>query len=181
MSTRLPLVLELVRRRGHTVFEKARSANLVVVRGPGLPGEWDGLATLSYRDTATSGWTSHAWPCATRPGVPYLLRPINTAGTAVIEPGQYSLSHRRGLHKGRPALVQVRSVTVRRDADRDGVLEPGKLDAGNFAVNVHDVEHPNGLAGCIGLSKTHLDELLEVFEDLEPYNGEDVSLTVVEG
>lgn len=179
---RLPLVLELVAVRGHLVFSKPRSANLVVQRGPGKPGEWDGLCTISYRDDDASGWTTYAWPCATRPGVPYLREPMNVGGTAVIEPGQYRLSHRRGLHHGRPALVQVGAVTVRRDPNRDAVLDPGgRLDTGLFGVNLHDVQHPNQLAGCIGLSSAHLAELLEVFEDLEPHNGPVVSLTVVEG
>lgn len=178
---RLPLHLELVRARGLRVFEGVRSCNLVVVRGPGNPGEWDGLATVSYRDTASSGWTCYSWPCATRPGVPYLTSPMNPKGGATIEPGQYSLSHRRGLHHGRPALVQVREVAVRRDADRDAVLEPGALDVGLFGVNVHDVASPSGLAGCIGLSPVHMAELLDVYDDLAPHQGADVSLTLVLG
>ncbi len=178
---RLPLHLELATRAGLTVFIAPRSANLVVVRGPGLPGEWDGLCTLSYRDSSGAGWTCYEWPCATRPGVPFLVDPVNPKGAAVIEPGQYRLSHRRGLHKGRPALVQIRPVTVRRDPDRDRILEPGALDTGLHAVNIHDITSPQYLAGCIGLGAPHIAELLEVVEDLEPHNGLDISLSLVLG
>lgn len=182
MSARLPLVLELVARRGLLVFTEARSANLVVQRGPGKPGDWDGLCTLSYRDAVGAGWTTYSWPCATRPGAPYLTQPMNPNGTAVIEPGQYRLSHRRGLHHGRPALVQVRPVTVRRDPNRDTILDPGgRLDTGLFGVNVHDIASPHQLAGCIGLGSGHLAELLDVYDDLAPHQGPDLSLTVVEG
>jgi hypothetical protein len=182
VRARLPMVLELAASRGHLVFSEPRSANLVVQRGPGKPGDWDGLLTLSYRDAPGAGWTSYAWPCATRPGAPYLTQPMNPKGTAVIEPGQYRLSHRRGLHHGRPALVQVRPVTVRRDPNRNTALDAGgPLDTGLFGVNIHDVQHPHQLAGCVGLSSAHLVDLLDVFEGLEPHQGPDVSLTVVEG
>jgi hypothetical protein len=177
--TRLPLLLEIATARGHVVFTAPYSANLVVMRGPPGRNGWDGLATLSYREAEDSGWTTYSWPCATRPGTPYLVDPINPRGTAVIEPGQYRGSHRRGLHHGRPALVQVRPVTVRRDADRDTVLEPGALDTGLFGVNIHDISSPSQLAGCIGLSTDHLVELLDVYQDLEPRQGRDVSLTLV--
>lgn len=182
VTARLPLVLELAARRGLVVFTAPRSANLVAQRGPGKPGEWDGLLTVAYRDTDGSGWTSYSWPCATRPGVPFLRDPMNPKGTAVIEPGQYRLSHARGLHHQRPALVQVGEVTVRRDPNRDSVLDAGgTLDRGLFGVNVHDITHPNQLAGCIGLSPPHLAELLDVYDDLVPHQGPRVSLSVVEG
>lgn len=169
---RLPFPLDLVHRRGLSVFDAPMSANLVVHRGPGGAGDWDGLCHLLWRETALSGWTSRVWPCVTRPGLRYVREPMNPKGTATLEPGQYRRSHRRGLHHGRPALVQVRPVTVRRSSG---------LDVGLFGVNVHDVADPNDLAGCMGLAAAHRDELLAAFDRLAAVQGPDISLTLVEG
>lgn len=177
---RLPWPLSVARDLGHAVFAESRSANLIVLRGRGSPDEWDGWCTLSYLPEAHAGWLTRSWPCATRPGTPYLRSPINPRGTATIAPGQYRGSHRRGLHRGRPALVQVPGSTVRvlRDPDRDGIYEPLVADVGT-ALNVHDVRHPSELAGCVGLASLHLAELLHLVESLEPAQGPLVSLTMV--
>ena len=179
-TARIPQILELARARGHVVFTAARDANLVVLRGPGFPGDWDGLLHYAWNDGPRTGWTVLVWPCATRPGRPFLSDPPNAQGTAMYEPGQFRLSHRPGLHHGRRALVQVRPVTVRRYSQRDGDLfgEPGTLDSGLFGCNIHDVITPQVFAGCIGLLPPHMAELLAAHEDL---GGGDVSLTVVTG
>jgi hypothetical protein len=182
MTARLPHPLELVMDRGWLVFTAPRSANLVAVRGPGKAGDWDGVLYLAWVDTDGAGWTIHAWPCATRPGRVFLERPMNPLGTAVLEPGQYRKSHRQGLHKGRPALVQVGPVTVRRDGDQDALVEPGRQTYnGLFGVNIHDVTSPDHLAGCIGLSPLHTAHLLRAFSSLTATQGQDVTLTLVTG
>lgn len=181
ISPRKPYPLELVRQRGHVVFGATRSANLIVVRGPGEPGDWDGVLYLAWVTGAGLGWEVHAWPCATRPGPGYVRSPINPAGCGMLAPGQNRLSHQRGLHRGREALVQVGAVAVLRDPDRDAILEPTVPEVNRGGgLNVHDVVTPNDLAGCIGLARPHMLELLEVFDALAK-PGELVSLTVVEG
>jgi hypothetical protein len=177
---RLPHPLSRVAALGLPVWPKPYDANLVVERGPGLPGDWDGVLTYAWTERDGGGWHLRSWPCATRPGRPYLEKPMNPEGTAILEPGRHKLSHRRGLHKGRPALVQMGPVTVRRDADRDAVVEPSaQTYTGLYGVNIHDVEHPNGLAGCIGLRPEHMPELLAAYDRLVPYSGAVVSLTLI--
>lgn len=180
IEPRLPWPLSIARDLGHAVFDGARSANLIVLRGRGVPDEWDGWCTLSYRPEESSGWLTRSWPCATRPGTPYLRSPINPGGTATIAPGQYRRTHRRGLHHGRPALIQIPGTVVRvlRDPDRDTVYEPLVADIGS-ALNIHDVGHPSQLAGCVGLARLHMSELLEVVQSIEPAQGLDLSLTVI--
>lgn len=175
-----PAPLEQVRAAGHLVFGAVKSANLIAVRGPGGPGDWDGVLYLAWLPAVDAGWLLRAWPCATRPGLPFLRSPINPAGTATIAPGQYRLSHQRGWHRGRPALVQVGEVRVLRDPDRDDVYEPVVPSTGT-ALNIHDVESPSELAGCIGLARPHLAELLAAFEALEPAQGPRVTLTLLDG
>jgi hypothetical protein len=175
----LPLPLEAVRAAGHRVFEMPYSANLIAHRGPGGPGEWDGWLYLGWRPAVESGWVVRAWPCATRPGWRYLRSPMNPGGTATIAPGQHRLSHARGLHRGRAALVQVGEVQVLRDPDRDLIYEPVQPGTGT-ALNIHDVESPDNLAGCIGLRLGHLLELLACVDALVPHQGQRVTLTVIE-
>lgn len=179
--TRLPHPLSRVDALGLPVWAKPYDANLIVERGPGLPGQWDGVLTYAWTEKDGGGWFLRSWPCATRPGRSYLEKPMNPEGTALIAPGRHARSHARGLHKGRPALVQVAPVTVFRDADRDGVLDPGaRTYSGLFAVNIHDIAHPDGLAGCVGLLPAHMSELLTAYDRLAPYSGATVSLTLIE-
>jgi hypothetical protein len=179
---RLPYPLELAHNAGLPIFTAVKSPNLIAIRGPGGPGVWDGLLTLSYRDGVKSGWLTYSWPCATRPGTPFLRSPMNGAGTAILAPGHNPLSHRRGLHKGRPALVQREPVVVYRDNDRDNVVElHGQTVKGLFGINIHDIRHPNDLAGCIGVSPEHIGELLAAYDRTVAFAGPDISLTLVEG
>lgn len=65
----LPYPLNLAAEHGPLELE-VNQLNLVVVRGPGAPGDFDGWLWLGYRtDTGTSavGWSALVFPCATRP------------------------------------------------------------------------------------------------------------------
>lgn len=180
LHVRIPVILELALARGHRVFSGPYDPNLVVLRGPGLPGEWDGLLHYVFRASEEGGWIEYIWPCATRPGVSYLRSPLNPSGTLVLEPGQYLGSHEPGLHHDRPALVQVGDMSGRRDNDRDSELDPGpQIYTGRFAANIHDVLTPDGLAGCIGLSARHRTELLQAHAVCAARTGKKVSLTLV--
>jgi hypothetical protein len=72
----------------------------------------------------------------TDPGAYYTRNPQNPQGAAHLIDGRWLYT--RGLHKGKPALVQAAAVTVRRDRDRDGQPEPNEpLDRGFFGINIH--------------------------------------------
>lgn len=176
-----PAVLSRVRAAGLLVFGSPFSANLIVERGEGKPGDWDGRIHLVWTERGSDDWIDRSWRCATRPGLPYLSQPMNPRGTGMVADGvQNRLSHQLGLHHGRAALVQVGAVRVLRDPDRDDIHEPviPELNSGG-GFNVHDVTHPNQLAGCIGLDARSMSELLDVFRTLEHYQGPRVSLTVI--
>jgi hypothetical protein len=183
----LPEPIALAKNAGLKVFGAPFSANLIVIRGPGQPGDWDGQLTLSWVETPGGAWRSVSAPCATRPGKHYLQNPMNPRGTAVLQPGQFRGSHARGFHhagtaKASAAWVQVGEVVVRRDGDRDEVLDAlsAPLTDGS-AINVHRVSDPNYLAGCIGVEAGPLDEMLEAFDWLAAkYRQPTVSLSVVE-
>lgn len=172
-------LLRHLHEKGHAIFTRPWSANLVVLRGDGGPGDFDGSIHLVYA-TDTGATIEHSWPAATRPGMPALRRPRNPEGVAVIAPGQYRLAYARGLHRGRPAMVQVGNVEVYRDDDRDKTLDPSRRrHRGVFAVNIHDTDNPDTLEGCIGMRPEHMRELLYLFEHhCEPISTH-VTLTLV--
>jgi hypothetical protein len=90
----------------------------------------------------------------TDPGTYYLQHPMNTLGTAVLKPGQYPGSHAFGYHhqkQDHPALVQVGTLTVYRDNDKDNVPEVTKVEdkGSGFGINIHGA-NKNGITTSIG-------------------------------
>lgn len=75
----------------------------------------------------------------TVPGRPYLLKPMNPKGCAVLKEGQYGNCWTPGLHNGYKALIQSAPITVYRDANRDTIIDekPGTEDTGLFQVDIH--------------------------------------------
>ena len=182
MARPLPYPLSEVKRLGYRVFYGWKNLNLVVVRR-GEVGTEPGNDTLYmlWQDRPDGPWNARLFACESCPGLAYLTNPVNPKGTAIIKPGQYSQAYTRGLHKGRPALVQIRPVTVYRDNDRDTDIEldPRTAESGLFAVNIHDVSAWGQLAGCIGLMHDDLQELLAVYDDMAAATGPLVTLTLL--
>ena len=88
----------------------------------------------------TTTGNSAAGPVPPTPGTYWLENPLNPQGTAILKPGQYKGSHAIGLHRGKyTALVQVRPITVIRDADRNGTpnYNSGTEQTGLFGINIH--------------------------------------------
>jgi hypothetical protein len=78
----------------------------------------------------------------TEPGVYYQKTPLNSAGCAIIKPGQYKDAYGSGYHQGKTdhrCLRQNGNITVYRDNDKDGVAENlGVEETGNsFGCNIH--------------------------------------------
>lgn len=159
--------IRLARDAGHPIFESEFDANWIVIRGKnGKPDEFDGLSTLNWFEQGA--WKSIQIDAATRPGTHYLTRPMNANGTAVVKPGRHRLSHALGEHKGTPALVQVGSVIVERDNNRDAILDPNLPTWKNaMGINHHYCENPKFLAGCIGSKQKDLDKILDAFRWLQ--------------
>lgn len=74
----------------------------------------------------------------TEPGIYYQKKILNPNGCAVLQPGQYLNAYKIGFHKDQKALVQVGSVSVKRDKDLNGIAgDSGTLDKGLFGLNIH--------------------------------------------
>ncbi len=98
-----------------------------------IPNKFDDMFAL------VSGNNIYWYPCTTNPGTYYLLNLMNPKGAAMVKPGQYVNSWKLGLHKGQyPALVQVKPITVYRDADKDAIAEETPTtETGLFGIDIH--------------------------------------------
>lgn len=69
------------------------------------------------------GLSTYMFTCTTEPGVHWLQNLMNPKGAAVMAPGQYEDVYAIGLHKGSEALVQIGTLKVFRDNDKDNIAE----------------------------------------------------------
>ena len=180
-----PEIIRLLKERNLPIFGNPFDANLVVIRdSKGKIDTFDGTLNLVWREQVNGPWHLLSCPVATRPGSYYLNHPMNQNGTATLQPGRHTLSHALGLHKGvSPAFVQVGKVVVKRDNDKDAVLDPNdELWNDASGINIHYISDCRFLAGCQGVpSQAYLYEFLEAFKKLQIKRPQpSVSLTLIE-
>lgn len=105
------------------------------------------IGSDSYDDTIILyGPVLRGFRATTDPGKYYTEKPLNRSGAAHLRPGNWL--YRRGLHRGKPGLVQAAKVSIRRDMDRDSKPEGNEpIEVGWFGINFH----PGGASDKIGL------------------------------
>jgi hypothetical protein len=137
----IPFLLSKVAELGHAVFTAGDyNLNIIGIRSPTrVANAFNDELCVIYK---TGGvWTSDSFEVTTDPGTPYLLKPINVAGAAVIAPGQYRGAYRIAKHRGQyDALCQVGGpVDVYRDDNRDNNLDldPTTIQRGMFGISIH--------------------------------------------
>jgi len=136
----LPPVLQAVEAAGYTVFTKGDyNLNITGIRSPErVANAFDDRLCVTYK--AASIWITETFEITTDPGSPYLLKPINNYGCAILVAGQYRGAYTIGFHRGLyKALVQSSKVKVFRDNDRDNILDmdPETIQDGYFGINIH--------------------------------------------
>lgn len=107
----------------------AYNLNIIGVRREtSKSNEFDDLLLVAYRDDR-SAWQLKEYKITTDPGKPWLLKPMDPAGTAVMVPGQYAGAYAIGLH-GRSfasgpykALEQVAPIAYVRDGNKDEKID----------------------------------------------------------
>ncbi|WP_375559069.1 hypothetical protein ACE193_15175 [Bernardetia sp. OM2101] len=150
------------------VYTRPFELNIVGVRSPSLrPNKFDDIMVVFYYDDKGK-LVYLKFPCTTDTGTYWLKNPMMPQGTAIVQEGQYIDAYQLGFHRGQyKALVQVKPVSIRRDNNRDDVLDffAGKIYKDNIGANIHHASS-NGTtkfvdkysAGC------------QVFANIEDYD-----------
>lgn len=75
----------------------------------------------------------------TLPGTPYLLKPINKKGTAILVEGQYKDTYAVDVHNGKYQAIcqRLKPVSVYRDGDKDSEFDYTNSEKGMFGINIH--------------------------------------------
>ena len=152
----LPPILQAVQAKGYKVFTDGDyNLNITGIRSPErVANAFDDRLCVTYK--LNDMWNTETFEITTDPGSPYLLKPINNYGCAILVPGQYRGAYSIGKHRGQYlALVQSGKVKVYRDNDRDNILDldPETIQEGYFGINIHkrsgESDTVNGAsAGC---------------------------------
>lgn len=152
-------IKDSIERKDYKWFDGNRpfNLNLIGVRNhEGRLNFFDDYMYAIYRDWNLQ-WVIRQWPITTKPGSTVLRRPLNSKGTAILVPGQYSGVYKLDLHAGKYlALCQrLGDVQVYRDNDRDGYYDydENTIESGMFGINIHkaginSVEVNGWSAGC---------------------------------
>jgi hypothetical protein len=157
-------IVKYMLAQNYQVFTGSKEYNIVYIEG--MNGDW------SLNSDTPNGFNDRRivievvngvpkivdhWQATTEPGRYYTLNPMNPGGAARIKFGQYK-AWAVGMHgnaERHEALVQVESITVHRDFNKDFMRTGDKLDTGLFFVNQHwgydapsnDIK--NASAGCL--------------------------------
>ena len=136
----LPPILQAVQSKGFKVFTDGDyNLNITGIRSPErVANAFDDRLCVTYK--LNDMWNTETFEITTDPGSPYLLKPINNYGCAILVPGQYRGAYSIGKHRGQYlALIQTGKVKVFRDNDRDNILDmdPETIQDGYFGINIH--------------------------------------------
>lgn len=155
-------------QRGYRMATRPFELNIIGIRAnTSIPNIFNDTINVMFTDN-TGTTIVNSWHATTDPGTYWLKNPMNTQGTAILKPGQYSGSHALGMHRGKYlALVQVKPVTVIRDFNRDGKADydTGVEETGLFGINIHH-------ALAVGTTK-HIDSFsagCQVFANAEDFS-----------
>lgn len=162
----LQALINLMKSKNYKLYENAdiskRSLNIVGIRNASdAPNKFDDTLAIFFLIPGASDLMY--FPITTDPSPHYLKHPINVAGTAILEEGQYVDVYSVAMHSppsgnSHQAICQRNgSVTVYRDNNRDSKLNYVNPQAGaDFGINLHrgpdngnwDSANPNYSAGC---------------------------------
>lgn len=146
-------VVERYSALGYDLVERPDYVNITGWRNKdGGVNKWCDRISVTYT-TRRGDLETESFVSTTKPGLYYLLRPLNHKGTAILSPGFYKDAYTIGGFRGYQALRQVRSLKVMRDNNLDDLINPTLHDEGLFGIHIHRASgFPLGVdrwsAGC---------------------------------
>lgn len=147
-------IIKYMQSKKYQISTKPGEYNIVYIEGLNADGTENTDAPNQFNDRrmvieVVNGTPKIVgnWEATTEPGNYYTRFPKSPKGAARIKFDQYKAwrvgSHITEFTNQPKALVQVESVTVHRDFDRNGIRTGDKLDTGSFGINQH---HANGVS-----------------------------------
>lgn len=130
--------------KGYIFYDQPYKLNIVGVRNAkGVVNQFDDTLYVIYKDN-TGATIMHAYPLTTEAGLPYLLRPLNPKGTAILCTGQYVDVYQIAKHQGKyDALCQRGKLMVYRDNNKDSKVDYTNLQESLAdGINIHSTK-PN--------------------------------------
>lgn len=170
------------------VFKRPYELNIVGERKDStVPNSFDDKIFVFWKND-NNKWEGKEYKSTTDPGTFWLKKPMNVNGTAILKAGQYIDTYKTGLHKGKPALVQNKPVTVIRDYDRNAILDfnNGKEYTGNFGINIHragkaSTQVDQWSAGCqVFANESDFLEFLELVNRHKSLHGDKFTYTLID-
>lgn len=180
-------IIKYMKNKGYEIAKGTQEYNIVYIEGIDGDGKVNSDQSNHFNDrrlvVQLLGGKPKIignWDATTEPGYRYTYRPVNSKGAARIKFGQYK-AWRVGTHYGggaepHEALVQVASITVHRDFNKDLIRTGDKLDTGLFDINQHwgyDLPRNNvsfASAGClVGRSRQGHREFMQLIKQDKRY------------
>jgi hypothetical protein len=149
LNTWFDKVVTYMKTKGHWFSRHPQCRNIVYLEGVNANGTLNDDKPNVFNDLrmvfsldATGLPTLWPWEGTTEPGTFWTLNPMKrTNGAARIAFGQYKAwivgAHHAGKSSAHEALVQVTSVSVHRDLNKDFKRTNDKVDTGLFMINQH--------------------------------------------
>lgn len=145
-------VVEAMARKGYAYFRNGDyNLNIIGIRsdqGRKVTNKFDDFLLLLYYVGGVLNIKIYS--ITTEAGRYYMANKLgNPKGTAILVPNQYRGCWAIGKHNGQyDALVQVKPVSVYRDANKDLTYDLKNIDKGLFGVNIHR-SNPYGTSATV--------------------------------
>jgi hypothetical protein len=139
-SYKQPNILGVLQQHGMKIFTRPHELNIIGVRSSStISNKFDDIMYLCY-NTGNNNWVQHRFKMTTDPGLHFINKPMNSAGTAILKDGQYLNTYQLGLHRGKyKALVQRKPLTVYRSKGNSRNIDAANKNkhTGMFGINIH--------------------------------------------
>ncbi len=181
---------QVIISKGYEFYENNFKLNIIGIRKIEKVNVWDDVICLLYYNTI-GVLKFHQHEATTEPGKPFLLKPINKKGTAILVEGQYTDTYQIDLHNGKyPALCQrLKQVKVYRDNNRDENFnfDPQSIESGFFGINLHRASKwqllqyvDRNSAGCqVTRSNDDFQIMMSAAEIHKTYHGNKFTYTLI--
>lgn len=136
-------VKKIMESKNYKFFTSEESINIIGIRTNESTNEFNDVICVLWIDKSGEKRIEY-FPCTTKPGKHWLLRPISSKGAAILVEGQYLGVYKIGLHnRSRPsssykALEQVKPMKYYRDNNMDDKHDySGKIYEEIIKSNIH--------------------------------------------